>query len=145
MLIGKASKFLWPPINEVSIIKNMGPRDTISLKKMIDHQAKSWTADHSLRTHHVGSMLKRRGNSHFHVVSTWNPGGVFVGLPCRLWILVLINFDLFKSQTKPWTTCQLPCWLCNAEISNIGSLNTHSSFCTQFAYILGIKLTSYHK
>ena len=41
MLIGKASKFLWPRINEVSIIKNMGPRDTISLKKMIDHQAKS--------------------------------------------------------------------------------------------------------
>ena len=145
MLIGKASKFLWPPINEVSIIKNMGPCDTISLKKMIDHQAKSWTADHSLQTHHVGSILKRRGNSHFHVVLTWNPGGVFVGLPFRLWILALINFDLFKSQTKPWTTYQLPCWLCNAKISNIESLNRHSSFCTQFAYILGIKLTSYHK
>ena len=25
-------------------------------------------------------MLKRRGNDRFHVVSTWNPRGVFVGL-----------------------------------------------------------------
>ena len=30
-----------------------------------------------LQTHHVDSMLKRRGND----VSTWNPRGVFVGLP----------------------------------------------------------------
>ena len=28
--------------------------------------------------HHVYSMLKRRGNDRFHVVSTWNTCGVFV-------------------------------------------------------------------
>ena len=33
----------------------------------------------SLQTHHVDSTLKRRGNDRFHVVSTWNPRGVFVG------------------------------------------------------------------
>ena len=33
----------------------------------------------TLQTHHVDSTLKRRGNSRFHVVSTWNPRGVFVG------------------------------------------------------------------
>ena len=32
-----------------------------------------------LQTHHVDSTLKRRGNDCFHVVSTWNPRGVFVG------------------------------------------------------------------
>lgn len=30
-------------------------------------------------THHVNSTLKRRGNDCFHVVSTWNTRGVFVG------------------------------------------------------------------
>ena len=34
----------------------------------------------SLQTHHVYSTLERRGNDRFHVVSTWNPHGVFVGL-----------------------------------------------------------------
>ena len=34
----------------------------------------------SLQTHHVDSMLKRRGNGRFHVVSTWNPRGAFVGV-----------------------------------------------------------------
>ena len=34
----------------------------------------------SLQTHHVCSTLKRRGNARFHVVSTWNTHGVFVGL-----------------------------------------------------------------
>ena len=33
----------------------------------------------SLQTHHMDSTLKRRGNDRFHVVSTWNPRGVFVG------------------------------------------------------------------
>ena len=32
----------------------------------------------ALQTHHVDFTLKRRGNSRFHVVSTWNPRGVFV-------------------------------------------------------------------
>ena len=34
-----------------------------------------WT----LQTHHVYSTLKRRGNDRFHVVSTSNTRGVFVG------------------------------------------------------------------
>ena len=33
----------------------------------------------TLQTHHVDSTLKRRGNSGFQVVSTWNLRGVFVG------------------------------------------------------------------
>ena len=33
----------------------------------------------TLQTLHAGSTLKRRGNGRFHVVSTWNPRGVFVG------------------------------------------------------------------
>ena len=31
-----------------------------------------------LQTHHVYYTLKRLGNGRFHVVSTWNTGGVFV-------------------------------------------------------------------
>ena len=34
----------------------------------------------SLQTHYVYSTLKRSGNGRFHVVSTWNPRGVFVGI-----------------------------------------------------------------
>ena len=37
------------------------------------------TVNPSLQTHHVDSTLKRRGSGRFHVVSTWNPRGVFVG------------------------------------------------------------------
>ena len=33
----------------------------------------------ALQTHHVDYTLTRRGNDRFHVVSTWNPLGVFVG------------------------------------------------------------------
>ena len=47
--------------------------------------------DTSLQTHHMDSTLKRRGNGRVHVVSMWNPLGVFVGFishPMRdsLWI-----------------------------------------------------------
>ena len=35
----------------------------------------------TLQTQHVDSTLKRRGNDRFHVVSRWNPRGVFVLLP----------------------------------------------------------------
>ena len=34
----------------------------------------------SLQRHYVYSMLKRRENNRFHVVSTWNTRGVFAGL-----------------------------------------------------------------
>ena len=33
----------------------------------------------SLQAHHMDSTLKRRGNGCFHVVSMWNPRGMFVG------------------------------------------------------------------
>ena len=33
----------------------------------------------TLQTHHTYSTLKRRENGRFHVVSTWNIRGVFVG------------------------------------------------------------------
>ena len=33
----------------------------------------------TLQTHHAYSALKRRGNGSFHVVSTWNTRGVFIG------------------------------------------------------------------
>ena len=39
----------------------------------------SQTNDLPPQTHHVNSTLKRRGNDRFHVVSTWNTRGVFVG------------------------------------------------------------------
>ena len=44
----------------------------------------SWQR-HTLQTHHVYSTLKRRGNGRFHVISTWNTSGVFVGYlrPCQ--------------------------------------------------------------
>ena len=38
------------------------------------------TAMTSLQIHHVDSRLKRRGSDRFHVVSTWNPRDVFLGL-----------------------------------------------------------------
>ena len=41
----------------------------------------------SLQTHHVDSTLKRRGNGRLHVVSTWNPRGVFVGLEIMVTLL----------------------------------------------------------
>ena len=37
-----------------------------------------------LQTHHVDSTLKPRENGRFHVVSTWNPRGVFVGLLLKM-------------------------------------------------------------
>ena len=33
-----------------------------------------------LDTHNVHSMMKRHGNDHFHVASTWNTRGEFLGL-----------------------------------------------------------------
>ena len=33
----------------------------------------------TLQKHYVDFTLKRRGNGRFHVVSLWNPRGVFAG------------------------------------------------------------------
>ena len=37
----------------------------------------------TLQTHYMDSTLKRRGNDRFHVVSTLNPRGVFIGYVCQ--------------------------------------------------------------
>ena len=47
----------------------------------------------SLQIHHVYSTLKRHGNGRFHVVSPWNPRGVFVG--------ILNFFDNFINYLGP--------------------------------------------
>ena len=40
-----------------------------------------------LQTHHVDSTLKGRGNGRFHVLSTWNSRGVFVGFrSCSIFV-----------------------------------------------------------
>ena len=41
----------------------------------------------SPQTHHVYSTLKQRGNDGFHVVSTWNTRGVFVGKILKIQII----------------------------------------------------------
>ena len=53
----------------------------------------------SLQTHPVDSTLKRRGHGRFHVVSTWNPCGVFVGYYIRGNIIVKRQFTLPKEET----------------------------------------------
>ena len=55
---------------------------------------------HTLQTLHVDSTLKRRGNGRFHVVSTWNPRGVFVGL--RLgWVGGAFLMTIFLNYIGP--------------------------------------------
>ena len=49
------------------------------------------------KTHHVYSTLKRRGNGGFHVVSTWNTRGFFVG---KLTSLIKKYFSPWKNTTK---------------------------------------------
>ena len=58
-----------------------------------------------LQTHHVDSTLKRRGNGRFHVVSTWNPRGVFVGV--HIWLPSGCTKSILKSTSLifkiPWS------------------------------------------
>ena len=75
--------------------------------------------DISLQTHHVDSTLIRRGNDRFHVVSTWNPRGVFVGLPPYWFAIWLIDDGKLISD----------CWLMNSnkhELSHIAIVKIHS-------------------
>ena len=51
-----------------------------------------------LQTHHFYSTLKRRGNSCFHVVSTWNTSGMFVGRLQEFTIIITSLFFLLLSQ-----------------------------------------------
>ena len=52
-------------------------------REHLDQSSRSHITDNeilpTLQTHHVYSTLKRRGNDRFHVSSTWNTLGVFVG------------------------------------------------------------------
>ena len=62
----------------------------------------------SLQTFHAYFMLKWRGNERFHVVSTWNARGVFVGLHVNFWIFWWMLFcfmmkkDHFKQKLLLW-------------------------------------------
>ena len=47
----------------------------------------------TLQIHHVDSTLKRRGNGHFYVVSSWNPRGVFVGNMTKSYFKLLQVFS----------------------------------------------------
>ena len=66
----------------------------------------------SLQTHHVDSTLKRRGNSRFHVVSTCNPRGVFIGLFVS-WAEALLSSLLKTLLSSVFRCCSLllPCVL----------------------------------
>ena len=52
----------------------------------------------SQQTHHVDSALKRRGNDSFHVVSTWNPREVFVGI--EVFAKIVNSFTCSNSTRK---------------------------------------------
>ena len=43
---------------------------------------------------HVYSTLERRGNDRFHVVSTWNPHGVFVGLQVTSSLILIFTLTI---------------------------------------------------
>ena len=52
-----------------------------------------------LQTHHVDSTLKRRGSGRFHIVSTWNPRGLFVGfLSVTKWLDVVVLWFHFDND-----------------------------------------------
>ena len=50
--------------------------------------------DTSLQTQPVYFTLKRRGNDRFHVFSTWNTSGVFVGLD-------YLDYFVYPNLTTP--------------------------------------------
>ena len=72
-----------------SLFRETEPSDM----KKVSHKANIKLAFTSLQTHHVDSTLKRRGNGRFHVVSTWNPRGVFVGLLVLILAIPLLSYS----------------------------------------------------
>ena len=52
----------------------------------------------TLQTHHVYFTLKQRESGRFHVVSTWNTRGMFVGKAVLILDLVTINSNLCKYE-----------------------------------------------
>ena len=60
----------------------------------------------TVQTHHLDSTLKRRGNGRFHIVSTWNPRGVFAGE------VLFPNMDIFYAvYVAEWRSmAHLYCW-----------------------------------
>ena len=79
-----------------------------------------------LQTHHVYSMLKRRGNERFHVVSTWNTGWLifdnsiqfdFLILAIQLWQRKIDWGDpLQVDQEIRWKNCLI-------NLSNINQIS----------------------
>ena len=64
--------------------------------------------------HHVHSMMKRRGNGCFHVVSTWNTHGVLEGFGLASALTLAISHDLVASGKYPnlgpsWHNCLHQC------------------------------------
>ena len=61
-------------------IANLQHTTQKNFKKRKKHKMYNSKWLHYLQTLHVYSTLKQRGSIRFHVVSTWNTRGVFVGL-----------------------------------------------------------------
>ena len=72
-----------------SLFRETEPSDM----KKVSHKANIKLAFTSLQTHQVDSTLKRRGNGRFHVVSTWNLRGVFVGLLVLILAIPLLSYS----------------------------------------------------
>ena len=72
-----------------SLFRETEPSDM----KKVSHKANIKLAFTSLQTHQVDSTLKRRGNGRFHVVSTCNPRGVFVGLLVLILAIPLLSYS----------------------------------------------------
>ena len=77
-------------------------------KKLLNDVSRRWLFEYylhqrspSLQTHHVHSMMKRRGNGHFHVVSTWNTHGVVEGFALASALTLTISHDLVASGKNP--------------------------------------------
>ena len=53
--------------------------------------------------------MKRRGNDRFHVVSTWNPRGVFVGfLKVKLIFILVLQIDFAITSSKGILVVRFP-------------------------------------
>ena len=72
-----------------SLFRETEPSDM----KKVSHKANIKLAFTSIQTHQADSTLKRRGNGRFHVVSTWNPRGVFVGLLVLILAIPLLSYS----------------------------------------------------
>lgn len=77
------------------MLESIGKRGNwlLIILKLVDWRKHTET---SIQTLYVYSTLKRRGNGHFQVVSTWNKLGVFVGIYGTLVVFVEVPRGLFN-------------------------------------------------